>query len=147
MINILKEKQRMMKEPSSIERDATIIVLNEVRTLETLERNNIDAKMQYKWFEKLLNNRNTAANIYKSQNRMDLYEKENAEINVIKHYLNELEKELPKQLSEEEVKNILIQFKNEQPFCKIGDVMRFFTNKYPEQNKAMISNVFKTLNN
>lgn len=145
MINILNEKHKYMKSEASAEKDAAIIVLNEMRTLEMLEKNPINSQLQYKWFEKLLANRDTSANIYKQQNRMDLYNKEIAEINIIKYYMKELENDMPKQMSEEEVKNIILEMKRQNPFIKIGDVMRCFALNYPNQNKSMVSKLFQSL--
>lgn len=145
MINILEEKHKFMKMNKSLEKDSAIIVLNEIRTIEMLERSEITNQMQYKWFEKMLANRNTAANIYKSQNRNDLYEKENAEAEVIKNYMKILEKDMPKQLTEDEVKEIIIQLKREYSYT-IGDIMKYFTKAYPNQNKASISKIYKELN-
>lgn len=145
MINVLEEKHKFMKMNQSLEKDSAIIVLNEIRTIEMLERSEITTQMQYKWFEKMLANRNTAANIYKSQNRNDLYEKENAEAEVIKNYMKILEKDMPKQLTEDEVKEIIIQLKREHSYT-IGDIMKYFTKAYPNQNKASVSKIYKELN-
>ena len=145
MIDILKEKHKYMKEEASLEKDAAIIVLNEIRTIEMLERGEITSQMQYKWFEKLLSNRDTAANIYKTQNRMDLYNKEKAEAEVIRKYLSELEKDMPKQMTEDEVKEVIVKLKQEHPNYMIGDVMKFFAKVYPDQNKAVVSKIFRTL--
>ena len=139
MINVLEEKHKFMKMNQSLEKDSAIIVLNEIRTIE------ITTQMQYKWFEKMLANRNTAANIYKNQNRNDLYEKENAEAEVIKNYMKILEKDMPKQLTEDEVKEIIIQLKREHSYT-IGDIMKYFTKAYPNQNKASVSKIYKELN-
>lgn len=145
MINVLEEKHKFMKMNQSLEKDSAIIVLNEIRTIEMLERSEITTQMQYKWFEKMLANRNTAANIYKNKNRNDLYEKENAEAEVIKNYMKILEKDMPKQLTEDEVKEIIIQLKREHSYT-IGDIMKYFTKAYPNQNKATISKIYKELN-
>lgn len=145
MINVLEEKHKFMKMNQSLEKDSAIIVLNEIRTIEMLERSEITTQMQYKWFEKMLANRNTAANIYKNQNRNDLYEKENAEAEVIKNYMKILEKDMPKQLTEDEVKEIIIQLKREHSYT-IGDIMKYFTKAYPNQNKASVSKIYKELN-
>lgn len=145
MIDVLKEKHKFMKSEASIERDAAIVVLNEIRTIEMLERSEITSQMQYKWLEKLLNNRNTAFNIYKTQNRMDLYNKEIAEANIIKQYMKELENDMPKQMSDDEVKSIIIEYKKMNPNCMIGDIMKHFVRNYPNQNKAVVSKIFQSL--
>ena len=142
MINIIKEKHSAMRMSPSIEKDALITVLNEIRTIETLETSEITAEKQYKWFKKISNSRETTMEIYKSNNRIDLYNKEKAELDVINHYLEILEKELPKQLSDDEVKNIIIKLKTEKNF-KIGDIMRYFNQNYPNQDKAKISQIFR----
>jgi uncharacterized protein YqeY len=55
---------------------------------------------ELKIIQKLVKQRNESAEIYKSQNRTDLYEKEILEAQVISSYL-------PKQLSEEELTKVL----------------------------------------
>lgn len=146
MINILEEKHKVMKMESSDLKNAMMSVLNEIRTLEMLERNEITDKMQYKWFTKMLNNRDNAASIYKEQNREDLYLKEQKEKEVIIQYMKEIEKNLPKQLNDDEIKNIILELKNNQTNFNIGVVMKYFNSNYPEQNKANISKIFKEIN-
>lgn len=145
MIDILQEKHKYMKSERSIERDAALVVLNEIRTLETLEKNKITAQIQYKWFEKLLANRTTALNIYKQQKRNDLYEKELAESQIIQRYLKELENYLPKQLTEIEIHNIINSAIQKNSNCQIGDIMRLFAKLYPYQNKAMVSKIYQEI--
>lgn len=145
MIDILKEKHIVMKMESSDIKNAKMSVLNEIRTLEMLERNEITDKMQYKWFSKMLNNRDNASSIYKEQNRIDLYEKEQNEKNVILDYMKELEKSLPKQLTDNEIKDIILKLKSDNPNCNIGTIMKYFSTNYPEQNKATISKLFKEI--
>jgi uncharacterized protein len=53
-----------------------------------------------KTLQKMVKQRNDSAEIYKSQNRNDLYEKEVKEIAFIEEYL-------PKQLGDEEIKTVL----------------------------------------
>lgn len=60
----------------------------------------LTADAELKILQKLVKQRKESAEIYKEQNRQDLYEKEIAEATVIETYL-------PKQLSEEEVINEL----------------------------------------
>lgn len=145
MIDILKEKHVVMKSEPSLQKDAALIVLNEIRTIEMLERGEITSKMQHKWFEKMLANRNTAANIYKQQKREDLYEKENAEAEVIKNYMKILENDMPKQLTEDEVKKIVIDLIHNHIDYKIGDIMKHFAVVYPDQNKAMVSKIYQEI--
>lgn len=145
MINIIYEKHAAMKKGDSIEKNALITVLNEIRTMETLETKPITSEIQYKWFKKISNSRETAIEIYKNNNRMDLYEKEKAELDVIHHYMSILEDELPKQLTDEEVEKIIIDLKN-TGYNNIGSIMKFFSQKYPNQNKAKVSEIFKKTN-
>ncbi len=57
---------------------------------------------ELKIIQKLVKQRNESAEIYKSQNRKDLYEKEMLEARVISEYL-------PEQLSEEELEKVLLK--------------------------------------
>jgi len=52
--------------------------------------------------QKLIKQRRETAEIYKSQNRMDLYDVEMFQVSIIEKYL-------PEQLTEEEVKEIILQ--------------------------------------
>jgi uncharacterized protein len=60
----------------------------------------IPADIELKVIQKLVKQRRESAEIYKQQNRMDLYDKEVLEANVIEAYL-------PAQISDEEITNII----------------------------------------
>lgn len=144
IINIVDEKKKVLRIVDKLEKEARNSVLNEIRTIEMLERNPITEEMQYKWFLKAKNSRADAAKIYQMNNRNDLYEKEIAEQKVAEEYLKFLETQLPKQLSEEEVEKIIVDLKN-QGNCNIGIVMKYFNTNYPNQRKDIVSKVFNKL--
>jgi uncharacterized protein YqeY len=60
----------------------------------------IPADVELKVIQKLIKQRRESADIYKEQNRMDLYDKEVLEANVIETYL-------PAQMSDEEITSII----------------------------------------
>ena len=63
----------------------------------------VTAEDELKILQKLVKQRKESAEIFKSQNRMDLYEVEINQANVIETYL-------PEQISEEEIKKIIQEF-------------------------------------
>lgn len=147
MIDVIKEKQRVMRLDNKKEKEARNSVLNEIRTLETLD-SNVNADKQYKWFKKAYDTRKLSSNIYLKNGKQDLYEKEILEMEYAKEYMNQLESFLPKQLTEDEITKILLDFKqyNLNDF-NIQNVMKFFAKEYPNQNKGIVSNIFKKIIN
>jgi uncharacterized protein YqeY len=129
MINIIEEKHKAMKMSPSQEKDARTIVLNEIRTKEQLETSEINNEKQYKWFDKMYKDRANVCEIYKNQGRSDLYTEEQLEMSVIKEYMDILFKDFPKQLSDDEVKDIILSLKSSNPF-NIGIVMKYFSVNY-----------------
>lgn len=65
--------------------------------------------------QKLIKQRRDAADIYKTQNRMDLYEPEVYQAEVMSEYL-------PKQLSEDELKSVIAEIIKEQNATGIKDM-------------------------
>ena len=79
-----------------------------------------------KIIQKLIKQRQDAAEIYKQQNRMDLYEPENFQAQVIATYL-------PAQMSEDEVKNAVSQIIVELGAASIKDMGKVMA----EANKCL----------
>lgn len=82
--------------------DALKAIKSELLLLETSKeaKDGISESMEIACLQKLIKQRKEAADIYKTQNRADLYEEEMAQAAVIERYL-------PAQLSKEEVENII----------------------------------------
>jgi len=72
-------------------------------------------EQELKILQKMIKQRKESADIYKEQNRMDLYQKEVDESAVIEEYL-------PKQLSEEEIVRIIKQIIHQQGASTIKDM-------------------------
>lgn len=81
---------------------------------------------ELKIIQKLVKQRQDAAEIYKQQNRPDLYEPENFQAQIISTYL-------PTQLSEEEVQNIVSEIIKELGAATIKDMGKVMT----EANKKL----------
>jgi uncharacterized protein YqeY len=62
----------------------------------------VPLELELQTLQKLIKQRRETAEIYKSQNRMDLYDVEMFQVSIIEKYL-------PEQLSETEVKEIILQ--------------------------------------
>jgi uncharacterized protein YqeY len=85
----------------------------------------LDEVKEIKLLQKLVKQRRESADIYKSQGRDDLYEKEIAEMKVIQEYL-------PQQMSKEEIENIVRQIIDQlgvSSVKEIGKVMGVATKK------------------
>ena len=97
------------------------------------------AKIQYSILKKMFSDREKSISAYLGAGRNDLAEKEILEKEIISNFMAELEKELPKQLSSEEVATII----SSNGFANIGECMKWFSQNYPDQDKKIISQVFK----
>lgn len=120
-------------------------VLSEIKTKYKDIREEITPEIQYKILTKMLNDRIKSAEIYKKANRPDLEEKERTEIFVIEKLLEDVKKDLPKELSEseilEKIRNIIIANSN----YNIGMIMKEF--KDLPVDKAKVSKLAKDLIN
>lgn len=96
-------------------KEAYLVVLRELKTKLTVlaKTEKVTIENQYKFLKKMEKEREDSKIIYVSQNRFDLANKERDELSAIKQLLTEVEKEMPKQLSEDETKDfILITWEN-----------------------------------
>jgi uncharacterized protein YqeY len=75
----------------------------------------IPAEKEIQIVQKLVKQRRDSAEIYKEQNRMDLYEPENFQAEIISQYL-------PEQLSEDKIKLILAEIVKEQNASGMKDM-------------------------
>lgn len=117
---------------------AARIVLGELKTKQKDIQGDITAEIQYKLLSKMLKEREDSKVTYISNNRFDLAEKESSEIDVLKSLLGELEKDMPKQMTDDEVLAII----KKQAFSNIGDCMKWFKVNHPSQDKKQIARLF-----
>ena len=75
----------------------------------------IPESLEISTLQRLVKQRREAADMYKSQNRMDLYDEEMSQIEIIQKYL-------PEQLSEEEIKATLTEIIKETGASSIKDL-------------------------
>lgn len=111
---------------NEIENKAARQVLSEIKTKYVDIKSEITAEVQYKIVKKMLGDRNKSAEIYRSANREDLLAKEESEIKVCSYLISLLEEELPKQMTEEEIKSKINEIIFSNPNAKIGDIMKVF---------------------
>ena len=113
-------------------------VLAELKTKQKDVVGEITAEVQYKILSKMLKEREESKRTYLDNNREDLANKEHDEELVLRELLEQLQNDLPKQLSDKEVANII----NEQAFSNIGECMKWFKANYPSQEKKQIARLF-----
>jgi uncharacterized protein YqeY len=77
--------------------------------------NELTNEKELQIIQKLIKQRRDAAEIYKAQNRIDLYEPENFQAEIIAKYL-------PAQLSEDEIRTIVAEIIKEQNATSIKDM-------------------------
>ena len=121
-------------------------VLSEMKTKFKDIKESITVDIQNKMLIKMKKDRENSINIYEeafaktsSNIAKENLDKSKNELNVINAFLSEIEKDMPKQLTENEVINII----RENNFSNIGDCMKWFSKNYPAQDKKMISQIFK----
>ena len=121
-------------------------VLSEMKTKFKDIKESITVDIQNKMLIKMKKDRENSVNIYEeafaktaSDIAKENLDKSKNELNVINTFLSEIEKDMPKQLTENEVINII----KENNFSNIGDCMKWFSKNYPAQDKIMISQIFK----
>ncbi len=119
---------------------AWLTVLRELKTKESLERNEITDKMQLNWLQKMLKDRVTSYDIYIKAGRTDRAQIEDNERKVICEIINEISLNMPPEMSESNIKKIM------DDYCQhmnIGEIMKFFIKNYPDVNKAVIAKLIK----
>jgi len=132
-------------------KEAYLVVLRELKTKLTIlaKTEKVTVETQYKFLKKMEKEREDSKVIYVSQNRFDLAMKEKDELSAIKQLLAEVEKEMPKQLSEEETKDfILITWENIKKQVNKpnqGMLMRELKSN-PNINMAIAAKIVKELN-
>ena len=102
----------------------------------------LTAEKEIAIIQKLVKQRQDAAEIYKTQNRPDLYEPENFQAKVISEYL-------PEQLSEDKIKEIVAEIVNELGATSIkdmGKIMNAASAKLAGQtDNKTLSSIIKTM--
>lgn len=125
----------------SEEKDATLIVLRELKTKESLLREPMTAEIQYNWLKKMKKEREDSMHTYVNNGRKDLAQKEFFELVRINEMMTILTAELPKQMSKDEIIAII----NKEKFATIKDCMMYFS-KIKDCDKKLVSEVFREIN-
>jgi len=126
-----------MKEKNTIKTQTIRGILTEIMKVEKTNGSEITEDKLNSLLKKLYSQREESAKIYKSSNRMDLFEKENAELLILKEYLP---KEIPFDEQKTFVDNLLAE-KGLKP-SDMGSIMKLIPNNY---NKKLISEYLKSL--
>lgn len=113
MIDVAKRIVEWMKAEKGVARDAMLTVLREVKTKYVDIREDITNEVQYKMLKKMKADRQKSLEIYEANNRNDLAEKEKNEVNAISVLMEELEKDMPKQMNEAEIQDVLNKIKED----------------------------------
>lgn len=124
-----------------LENKSARTVLSEIKTKYVDIKEDITAELQYKLVKKIASDRKKSSDIYLSAGRNDLYEKEISELNVCNFLINELERFLPKQMTEEEIRSKIVEMKTVNPQIKIGEIMKEFKNI--NADKSVVSKIAK----
>jgi uncharacterized protein YqeY len=127
-----------MKEKNSVKTQTLRNILTEIMKVEKNNGTEITEEKLNVVLKKLYSQREESSRIFKESNRIDLFEKENAELLVLKDYLP---KEIPFNEQKEFVDKILKE-NNINP-NEIGKIMKFIPQNY---NRKLISEYLKTLN-
>ena len=126
----------------SFKRDTIRFLNSAIKQVEVDERRELSENDIYKIIQKSIKQREDAAKQYKDANRDDLYEKEIKEAELLKSYL-------PKQLSLEELKDIILSIINEigaKDMKDMGRVMKEANAKIGSRSDGKtISTVVKEL--
>jgi uncharacterized protein YqeY len=144
MLNISELLMQSMKRQFP-NKDAMLIVLRELKTKETLlaktEEKSLEA--QYKWLKKMKSDREASKQVYTENKRFELAKKEENELTAINQLLTLVEAEMPKQLSETDIKNILINGKSKG--WTIREAMQYFKQEHPLADKSIIAKLAKEI--
>ncbi len=135
------KKAMLAKEKDKL--NALRAIKSELLLLKTAKNpDEINDELEIKTLQRLIKQRKEAAEIYKNQNRDDLYQEEMFQVNVISTYL-------PAQLSEEEVTRILKEFIEKENITDIkgmGKIMGLATKTLAgKAENKLISEIIKKL--
>ena len=147
MLNVNELIKRTMKKEifsgSELENKSARNILSEIKTKYIDIKSEITAEVQYKIVKKMLSDRNKAIEIYRDANREDLLAKEVAEANVCSSLIKDLEEFLPKQMTEEEIKNKISEIISSNDKANIGIIMKEFAGL--NADKSVVSRIAKEL--
>ena len=99
-IKLQDDLKDAMKNKDNFKRDAIRFLMSALKQIEVDERKELSDADIIKIIQKSLKQRDDAATAFKEAGRIDLYDKEVAEANILKAYL-------PQQLSDEALKSII----------------------------------------
>lgn len=143
---IISTRKKEIFSSSPEENHAAIIVLGEIKTKYVDIREDITPQIQHKLLTKMSNDRSKAMEVYLNAGRTDKADAEKQELSIISFLLQEVEKDLPKQMSEQEILEkiqAILSNCNQRP--NIGIIMKEF--KDLPADKALVSKIAKEMIN
>ena len=126
---------------NDIENKAARQIFSEIKTKYVDIREEITSEIQYKIIKKMLNDRNKCIEIYREAYRADLLIKEEIEANICNELLKELEKDLPKMMTEEEIREKINEIMSCNSGSNIGMIMKSFAGL--NADKSLVSRIAK----
>ncbi len=120
---LASELKDAMKTKNTTKRDTIRFLMSALKQVEVDERKKLSDEDIIKIIQKSLKQREDSMTQYKNAKRDDLYQKELNEVNILKKYL-------PKQLNDEELKNIIktiIKDTGATSIKDMGKVMKIVT--------------------
>ena len=139
--NVTSKLKQAMKAKDVIRLEALRAIKSALILLKTEDRNQpILETKEVQVLQKLVKQRKDSASIFREQNRIDLAEPEEAQANIISEFL-------PKQLSESEIENVVIEVITQisaEGIKDMGKVMGIVSNKLAgKADGKTISNIVR----
>lgn len=142
ILNIHKTMKREQFSETNLLNSSARIVLGELSTKQKDIIGTLTSEHQFKILNKMKNDREKTAQIYLTNNRQDLADKELTELRVISTLLDELAKDMPKLFTEDQTIELIKKFKIDYPNSKIGDFMKYITTNQLNVDKKMAAKIF-----
>lgn len=141
---IIKTMKKEIFSSSDSSNKAARQVLAELKTKFIDIQEPITAEIQYKLLKKMGNDRQASCETYIKANRNDLATKESTEYLVIMDLMKQLEADLPKMMTEDEIKNKIQETIKDIPNEKLnmGIIMKTFKD-IKNVDKALVSKIAK----
>lgn len=114
-ITLQLDLKQAMKDKDTFTRDTIRFLMSAIKQIEVDERKELTDNDILKIVQKSVKQREDAAEQYKEANRIDLYDKEVKEAELLKTYL-------PKQLNDDELKDIIQKVIDENSLSSMKDI-------------------------
>ena len=137
---IISTMKKEIFNESNEKNSAARIVLGELKTKQKDIREEITTQIQYNILKKLKAAREESIEIYTNANKLDLANKEKLELEVINYLMTELEKDLPKLMTESEIRETMQKVISENTNINMGLLMKPFK-EITNVDKKLVSTI------